>query len=1087
MFKTWRMVLANSATFFAVLIYPTNNTLAQIIPDGTLPNNSHVTVKGKINRITGGTTAGGNFFHSFKEFSIPKGQTAFFNNKVDINNIITRVTGNSASTINGLIRANGSANLFLINPNGIVFDSRAKLDIGGSFIGSTADSIKFDDGSFFSAVSIDSQPLLTINVPLGLQFGSNPTGNIVHSGKLKVDSGKNITLIGNRVENKNKLEANGGQISIAAISSPGLASLGKNGELLNIEYQSKNIINHQLDSGHTIIKGPIKINKNTAGNTGKILIHGQESVEFRNTSVQSINGGDINIQANKLSVIDSKIESFMTSKINDRGGDISIQAGSIEITDSRNLRGTTKIYSQVKKAAQGNGGNIDITTDSLLITNKARISAITQGKGNAGSVSINASGAVELLEGDIFSQVENQGIGNSGNINIQARSLKLDGRDGNRALLDTNVKAGGTGTAGSIFVNVKDKIELINGGRIVSNLNNGAKGSGGNISINTRLLSLERGGRIQALTQGMGKAGNIDIRADEAVSISGNTEYTSSAGIYTSSEAGSGGKGGNINIITTKLNISNNAVLNARSRSSFKGGNINATVNTLELTDGGQFLTTAFADGSAGDIEINAKENITISGSDASYFSRQVRLFQQKRNADSLVANDTPNSGLLARNRGTNDGGKIAINTEKLTIRDGGILSSESIGTGNSGNIQIDANFVELIDGGQIITNSKNSGNAGNIILNAQMKNANRIIISGSDSNYLDRFTQANELVEQGIFSEINEIIPNDGSNSALLAKTQGSGSAGSMTLNARELIISNKAEISASTSKESTGSGGSIIINPEVVNIFDGAQISVNSSGEGIGGDIELAALSLNLDNGKISAKTRSNTGGNIDLNLQDLLLLRNNSQISTTAGNQQFGGDGGNITINAPFIVALPRENSDITSNAFSGNGGKVNINTSGLFGIFPQNKPTNNSDITASSQLGVGGEINIDGLDIDPNRGLIELPQNIVDASQQVSQACTPRGRQQRSTFIATGRGGLPLSPNEPLRKRAVITNWVDLPSQTAGRRIDKLSTQSATKYPRKIVEAQKFVVDENGDTFLVAESPQSSQTPSNISCS
>ncbi|MEO1433471.1 MAG: filamentous hemagglutinin N-terminal domain-containing protein, partial [Cyanobacteria bacterium J06633_8] len=1058
------MVLANSATIFAVLIYPTDNTLAQIIPDGTLPNNSNVTVKGQVSKITGGTTAGGNLFHSFKEFSVPKSQEAFFNNAVDINNIITRVTGNSISNINGLIRANGSANLFLINPNGIVFDSKAKLDIGGSFIGSTADSIKFDDGSFFSAVSTDSQPLLTINVPLGLQFGSNTTGNIVHAGKLRVDSGKNITLIGNRVENKNKLEVNGGQISIAAISSPGLASLEKNGELLNIEYQSKDITNHQLDGGNAIIKNELIIKQNAAGNTGKIFIHGQESVEFEDATVRSINGGEINLQTNKLSVIDSRIESLITSKNNDRGGDISIQAGSIEITDSRNLRGTTKVYSQVEKAAQGNGGNIDIKTDSLLITNKARISAITKGKGNAGSVSINASGAVELLEGDIFSQVENKGIGNSGNINIQARSLKLDGRDGNRALLDTNVKSGGTGKAGNIFVNATDKIELINGGRIVSNLNSRAKGSGGNISINTRLLSLKRGGRIQALTNGMGKAGNIDILADEAVTISGNTEYTSSAGIYTSTEASSAGKGGDINIITSKLNISNNAVLNARSRSSFKGGNIKATVNTLELIDGGQFLTTAFADGSAGNIEINAKEKITISGSDSSYFNRQIRLFKQKRNADSLVANDTPNSGLLARNRGTNDGGKIVINTEKLAIRDGGILSSESTGIGNSGNIQIDANLIELIDGGQIITNSKDSGSAGNIILNAQMENANRILISGSDSNYLDRFTQASKLVEQEIFSEISEMIPNDSANSAVLAKTQGSGSAGSMTLNVRDLIVSNQAEISASTSKESTGSGGIIAIDSKFTNIFDDAQISVDSQGTGIGGNIELAAEKINLDNGTISAKTRSNTGGDITLNIQDLLLIRNNSQITTTAGDKQFGGDGGNIDINSQFIVALPQEDSDIAANAFSGNGGKININTSGIFGIFPQNSPTNNSDITASSETGINGEINIDGLDIDPNRGLIELPENLADASEQVAQACTPTGRQNASSFVSTGRGGLPLSPNQPVRKPAVITSWVDLPSPNVSQ---GLGNRQQGVERKRIVEAQKFFVDENGD--------------------
>lgn len=170
--NTYKLGLHSLSSVMLSIIasYP---VLAEITPDTTLPVNSTVSTQGNIKVIGGGTQRESNLFHSFKDFSFSMltpeitGNTAFFNNDVGIINIITRVTGGLPSNIDGIIKANGAANLFILNPAGILFGQNARLDIGGSFVGATASSIKFADGTIFSAIS-NTQPLLTINTPIGL-------------------------------------------------------------------------------------------------------------------------------------------------------------------------------------------------------------------------------------------------------------------------------------------------------------------------------------------------------------------------------------------------------------------------------------------------------------------------------------------------------------------------------------------------------------------------------------------------------------------------------------------------------------------------------------------------------------------------------------------------------------------------------------------------------------------------------------------------------------------------------------------------------------------------------------------------------
>ncbi|MGL5075726.1 MAG: filamentous hemagglutinin N-terminal domain-containing protein, partial [Waterburya sp.] len=185
---------------------------AQITLDGSLP--TEVKQQGNVAEITGGEQAGNNLFHSFQDFSVPTGNEAFFNNGLDINNILSRVTGGNISSIDGLIRANGTANLFLINPAGIIFGENARLDVGGSFLGSTATGLLFDDGSEFSANDL-AKPVLTINAPIGLNL-RDTTGNISNAGNLNSD--RDLTLAADNLYIQGQLQA-GEDLTLQALDT----------------------------------------------------------------------------------------------------------------------------------------------------------------------------------------------------------------------------------------------------------------------------------------------------------------------------------------------------------------------------------------------------------------------------------------------------------------------------------------------------------------------------------------------------------------------------------------------------------------------------------------------------------------------------------------------------------------------------------------------------------------------------------------------------------------------------------------------------------------------------------------------------
>jgi len=236
----WSQAIATNAVViigFGVVNLGGTLTSAQIIPDSTLPINSDVNLEQHRLIIRGGTAVGSNLFHSFSEFNLEAGGGAYFTNPAGIENILSRVTGNNPSRILGTLGVLGNANLFLINPNGILFGSNAQLDLGGSFIASTANRLLFADGTEFSTISTQEPPLLTISTPIGLGLVNGSGGIRVEGqghqlralnfspitdnsvGGLNVRTGRTIALIGGQIDLDGAiLTALDGHIVLAAIN-----------------------------------------------------------------------------------------------------------------------------------------------------------------------------------------------------------------------------------------------------------------------------------------------------------------------------------------------------------------------------------------------------------------------------------------------------------------------------------------------------------------------------------------------------------------------------------------------------------------------------------------------------------------------------------------------------------------------------------------------------------------------------------------------------------------------------------------------------------------------------------------------------
>jgi filamentous hemagglutinin family protein len=944
-----RFGLASSLFLGGAIASSGDYALAQIIPDTTLGNqNSTVKpISPTVDQINGGATRGANLFHSFQEFNVGEGRSVYFTNPVGIQNILTRVTGTNPSNILGTFGVTGgNANLFVINPNGIIFGQNASLNVGGSFAATTANAIGFGDRGVFSASAPEAPSLLTVN-PNAFVFNQIAARAIVINSRRLLDwndhSGKSLLFVGGDVSmNGGDLFAPGAHLELGGLAGSGTIGLNVNSNKLrssfpdgvartniqiNNTYIDTGFINNAEGSGIIISAQNLDISDSylaigapREGNAGNLSLHalGSISIEdsfFINSTNGKGNAGSILLHAlGSISIEDSYFYSQTWGDGNT--GNIFVQAlGSISFKSS-----SISVYRGYDNTfGEGNTGNILLQAQDSISVDNSHFESNTVKGGNTGNILLQALGSISVDKSEFSSSNFLPGNDGNGNILLQAHgSISFDNSRINTSFF-------GDSDAGSISLQAHGSISIDYS--FLSTSTSGA-GKGGDITIQAQSLSLINGTQLSASTSGKGNAGNIQIYAKDSVTISGDDPlFRYSTGVSTNTWPTADGRGGDITIETGALRILDGALVSAASRNNSQGGNITANVNTLEISGGGQMLATAFNNGNAGKITVNANESITLSGSDPTYFDRLAQ--RAARYADVMLT-------------------------------------------------------VQLI-------------------------------------SYI-----ASDSPISGIFSN---------------------------------------------TVTNSTGRGGNIELRTEYLNVRDGAQVNVSSNGSGNAGELRVEANSILLNNqAKLQASTISGEGGNINLQVQDLILMRRNSSISAEA---RGTANGGNATIKAPFIVAVPSEDIDIIAKAERGRGGNINITTNGIYGLEYHPKLTPLSDINASSEFGVNGTVQINTPDVDPSRGLTNLPTEVIDPSNQIDQTCAAGGKAAQNEFIITGRGGLPPNPREPLSQDAIQVDWVTLHPRRENPSRQTVSVQATSTTPAPLVEAQGWEFDIRGNVVLTAD--------------
>jgi filamentous hemagglutinin family protein len=990
-----------------------------------------------------GRQVGGNLFHSFGQFGLATGESAVFSGPATVSNVIGRVTGGNSSSIDGAIKSNiARANLYLINPNGVLFGPNATVNVSGSFHASTADYVKMADGAKFQATNPDGG---TLSAAPPVAFGvlnAAPAAITVNGSRLGPVAGT-LGLVGGPVTIAGgALSAPGGAIHIAGAAGPGeIAVDPKGGPTATVTAFAPVAISGgaKLDASGggsvfihagalTIDASEISADNPGAGAGGQISLRGDTitisgGADIHALALGSGRGADVVLASAGDAVLDAaqaRVGTFAAGP----SGSLSVTAGgTLSLQNGAALSAAT--------AGTGAAGSITVTAHDLTISPLSAIMNVSSGQAVAGDIAVNVAGQLSIqgrpspVNGDpetmgvsdfcggcpgaapktgITSQ--SSGAANAGNIAIEAGNLTITGM----GAIGSVIVGSGSGDAGKVSVNVAGQL-AIDGG--VATIPSDQRPADDCCTAPNQSLDQFRSGIIAESMTAKGNAGTVALTAG--------TLFLTNEGQIIANTFGAG-QAGDISVNVAGPAVLDNGYIMANSLGATgNAGRVSVSAPILSVINGGAiWAAAAFGFGTGGDVSIEVPGQMTLDGGVTGFAS----IF----------------AWALANNGG---GGLVTVHAGDLSIVGGGEISALVCvcASGDAGTVIVNVDRTLTIDGkaqpvyvnGFVTgidsdTSGGSVGNAGSAIVTARdliILNNGRIsssTLAGSTGNGGDVIVIADRIAIDSRATDPNltgfvdaSLGPAQSLPAGIATETSGIGNAGRITVNAGSLSILNGGTISSSTS--GSGNGGNVMVNVRGQLTIDGSHadpllatgIAARSSpgSTGNAGSLEVGAGHLDiLGGGSISTEAAMANGGNIAVGVSDLFYLRRGAV--TTSVNGALG-NGGNIAIDAHNLVL---NDGQIVAQAFGGNGGNIMISADEFV-------PSAISLVSASSQLGISGTIEINGPRVDINGALVTLPSTLRGPAAILREGCAAQSVQPRSSLLMQAPGRLAQDPDMTLR--------------------------------------------------------------------